>query len=50
MRDLKAVLEGKLDRIVVPQGNLLDANVRELKAAFLNHPMFANASQMPNWT
>ena len=50
MRDLKAVLEGNLDRIVIPQGNLLDVNVRELRAAFPGHPMFTNASQLPRWT
>jgi hypothetical protein len=49
MRDLKAVLEGHLDRIVVPQGNLLDVNVRELQAAFPGHPMFTNAAQLPGW-
>lgn len=44
LRDLKAVLEGKLDRIVVPQDNLLDVNYRELKKVFPGHPMFTNFS------
>jgi hypothetical protein len=50
MRDLRAVLEGKLDRIIIPEGNLLDVNVRELQRAFPGHAMFHNAEQMPNWT
>ena len=43
-RDLKAaVLEGKVERLVVPQGNLLDVNLRELRAHFgFYHPMFTN--------
>jgi hypothetical protein len=35
--------KGKLERIVVPQDNLLDVNRRELKHAFGEHPMFRNA-------
>jgi predicted TIM-barrel fold metal-dependent hydrolase len=50
LKDLEAVLNGQLDRILVPQGNLLDVNQRELKQAFPNHPMFTNAAQLPNWT
>jgi hypothetical protein len=42
MRDLKSVLQGKLDRIVVPDGNLLDANYRELQNVFPGHAMFTN--------
>lgn len=43
-RDLKAaVLEGKVERLVVPQGNLLDVNLRELRNHFgFYHPMFTN--------
>ena len=40
--DFKAVLQGQLDRILVPQDNLLDVNRRELLAAFPGHPMFTN--------
>ncbi len=40
--DFKAVLAGQLDRILVPQDNLLDVNRRELFAAFPGHPMFTN--------
>jgi hypothetical protein len=50
MRDLEAVLKGDMRRIVVPQDNLLDVNMRELRRAFPNHEMFANAGQMPNWS
>jgi hypothetical protein len=43
-RDLKAaVLEGKVERLVVPQGNLIDVNLRELRRHFgFHHPMFTN--------
>ncbi len=44
MSDLKAVFEGKLDRIIVPQDNLLDVNYRELQHFFSGHPMFTNFS------
>jgi hypothetical protein len=50
LKDFEAVLNGQLDRVVVPQGNLLDVNQRELKQAFPNHPMFTNAAQVPGWT
>jgi predicted TIM-barrel fold metal-dependent hydrolase len=50
MRDLKSVLEGKLDSLIIPQGNLLDVNMRELEKAFPGHSMFGNAAQIPNWT
>jgi hypothetical protein len=42
MADFKAILEGKLDRIIVPQDNLLDVNYRELQHFFPGHPMFTN--------
>jgi hypothetical protein len=50
MRDFKSILAGELDRIVIPQGNLLDVNMRELRRAFPGHPMFTNAVQLPGWT
>ncbi len=37
-RDFRAMLRGDLDRIVVPQDNLLDVNLRELKGAFQDTP------------
>jgi predicted TIM-barrel fold metal-dependent hydrolase len=40
--DFKAVLKGELDRIIIPQDNLLDVNLRELQRAFPGHPMFTN--------
>lgn len=43
LRDFRAMLEGDLTRIIVPQDNLLDVNWRELWLAFPNHPMFTNA-------
>jgi len=40
--DLRAILKGDLRRIIVPQDNLLDVNLRELRNAFPGHPMFYN--------
>ncbi|MFC2037528.1 hypothetical protein ACFLYD_06140 [Chloroflexota bacterium] len=42
MKDLKAVLDGQFDRVVVPQDNLIDVNRRELEHYFPGHPMFTN--------
>jgi len=45
--DFKAVMAGDLSRIVVPQGNLLNASLRELRLAFgADHPMFTNFGQL----
>ena len=38
-----AILNGEFERIIVPEGNLLDVNWRELQHAFPGHPMFENA-------
>jgi len=44
IRDFEAMIgRGELDRILVPQDNLLDVNWRELKHAFGEHAMFRNA-------
>jgi hypothetical protein len=45
-RDFKAVLDGDLDRILVPQGNLLDVSHRELTRFFPDHPMFTNLGRL----
>ena len=46
-RDFKAVMGGDLSRVVVPQDNLLDANLRELRLAFgADHPMFTNLGRL----
>jgi hypothetical protein len=42
MADLRAVLKGQWERIVVPQDNLIDVNYRELQHFFPDHPMFTN--------
>jgi hypothetical protein len=42
MRDLKAIVEGQVERALVPQDNLIDANYRELQRVFPGHPMFEN--------
>jgi hypothetical protein len=44
--DLKAIMAGELERIVIPQDNLLDVNWRELRHAFPGHLMFENAAQL----
>ncbi len=44
--DFKAVLEGHWERIVVPEDNLLDVNLEELKHFFEGHPMFTNFSAL----
>jgi hypothetical protein len=43
--DFKAVMKGDLERLVIPEGNLLDANYRQMKRAFPGHPMFTNFSR-----
>jgi hypothetical protein len=40
------ITRGELDRILVPQDNLLDVNWHELKHAFGEHAMFSNAAQL----
>jgi hypothetical protein len=40
LEDLRAILEGEFERIIIPEGNLLDVNWRELQHAFPGHPMF----------
>lgn len=47
VRDFEAMMaKGELERIVIPQDNLLDVNWRELEHAFGDHPMFRNAGQL----
>ena len=46
MNDLKAVLKGHFERIIVPQNNLLDVNYQQLQQAFHGHPMFTNFSKL----
>jgi len=46
LRDLGDVLNGKFQSIVVPQGNLIDVNLRELEWAFPGHPMFENGGRL----
>ena len=45
-RDFKAMLNGHLERIIVPQDNLLDVNYQHLKKAFPGHPLFTNFSKL----
>jgi predicted TIM-barrel fold metal-dependent hydrolase len=43
--DFKAIVKGKLYRLVVPQDNLLDVNLREQRNAFPGATMFTNFSR-----
>jgi hypothetical protein len=45
-RDFNAIRNGDLERIVVPQDNLLDVNLHELKTAFRGHSMFTNFGEL----
>lgn len=44
--DFKAVLEGHIERVLIPQDNLLDVNFREMRNAFPGHPMFKNLAKL----
>jgi predicted TIM-barrel fold metal-dependent hydrolase len=44
--DLKAILNGHLERAFVPQDNLLDVNYKNLRQAFPGHPLFTNISKL----
>lgn len=45
-RDFEAMINGHLERIIVPQDNLLDVNFRQLQQAFPGHPLFTNFARM----
>ena len=40
--DFKAVMAGQLERVIIPQDNLLDVNLWQLRQAFPGHPLFTN--------
>jgi predicted TIM-barrel fold metal-dependent hydrolase len=42
IEDLRAVFAGHLDRVIVPEDNLIDVNHQELQHFFPGHPMFTN--------
>ncbi|MGD1148420.1 MAG: hypothetical protein ABR961_10780 [Thermoanaerobaculaceae bacterium] len=42
LADLRAAIEGEPERLIVPEGNLLDVNRAELERAFPGHPIFTN--------
>lgn len=45
--DFRAILmEGRLDRLVIPEDNLLDVNRNELHRVFGDHPMFSNFARL----
>ena len=43
LADFKAALAGKWERLIIPQHNLIDVNVREARKAFgADHKLFTN--------
>jgi hypothetical protein len=46
LEDLEAALEGHVDRLLVPEDNLIDVNFRELQRIFPGHPMFRNFDEL----
>ena len=46
LKDLGAALEGHLENLVIPDGNLIDVNHRELRRVFGDHPMFTNFASL----
>ncbi|HVN75418.1 MAG TPA: hypothetical protein VMT19_03810 [Thermoanaerobaculaceae bacterium] len=46
LADLRAAMEGEPERLIVPEGNLLDVNRAEHERAFSGHPMFTNLGEL----
>jgi len=46
LTDLRAAIEGEPERLIVPEGNLLDVNRAELERAFPGHLMFTNFGKL----
>ena len=46
LEDMRAVFEGKIERIIIPEENLLDAHLTILESYFPGHPMFTTFSKM----
>jgi hypothetical protein len=46
MNDFEAILNGDFSRVIIPQDNLIDVNLRELKYFFPGHPMFTNFNNL----
>ncbi|MFC2026007.1 hypothetical protein ACFLUC_02305 [Chloroflexota bacterium] len=44
--DLLAVFNGQLDRVIIPEENLVDVNLAELQHFFPGHPMFTNFNSL----
>jgi hypothetical protein len=43
-KQFREVMQGRLEHLIIPSGNLLDVNLQQLKIAFPGHPMFTNFS------
>jgi predicted TIM-barrel fold metal-dependent hydrolase len=46
LQDLRAIVEGELERVLVPEDNLIDVNYREVQHVFPGHPMFRNFDKL----
>jgi len=46
IQDFRAVLDGHIDRIIIPEDNLVDVNYRELQYFFPGHPLFKNFNRI----
>jgi hypothetical protein len=44
--NLRAAIDSEPERLIVPQGNLLDVNRAQLERAFPGHPMFTNLAAL----
>ena len=42
IQDLKEVMKGHIEHLIIPAGNLLDVNVEQLRRAFPDHALFTN--------
>ncbi len=40
--DFNAIMKGQVERVIIPEDNLLDVNYRQLQQAFPGHPLFTN--------
>ena len=45
-QQFREVMQGRLEHLIIPSGNLLDVNLQQLKIAFPDHPMFVNFSRL----
>lgn len=44
--DFRAVMEGHLERVIIPEGNLMDVNFQQMQHYFGDHAFFTNANSL----